>query len=271
MSQEVFATATATAPVLISLSSFGAAEVRRHGQAWFTRLCREAGADGVEVRGELLPEVGQAMDDAIDAIAEAAGPLQRVYSSPEGLFAADGALDEAALDRALNIADWLAAPRLKMSIGGFDARARATPGALRSLATMLDGCGVELVIENDQTVTAGTQLALQRFFAACDAAGLRLGMTFDVGNWHWTGECPQQAAAAFAARVVYVHCKGVQRQPARWVAVPLADSAAPWRAVLRALPARAPWAIEYPLVGDDLVAVIRDEIALLRETAGSLS
>ena len=54
--------------VLISLSSFGAAEVRRHGQLWFTRLAQQAGADGVEVRGELLidpanelPEIARAV------------------------------------------------------------------------------------------------------------------------------------------------------------------------------------------------------------------
>ena len=40
--------------VLISLSSFGAAETRRHGQLYFARLARAAGADGFEVRGELL-------------------------------------------------------------------------------------------------------------------------------------------------------------------------------------------------------------------------
>ena len=64
-----------------------------------------------------------------------------------------------------------------------------------------------------------------------------------------------------------MHCKGVQRQPARWVAVPLADSAAPWRAVLRALPADVPWAIEYPLLGDDLAVVSRAEIDHLRAIA----
>ncbi|HZY15246.1 MAG TPA: glutamine ABC transporter ATP-binding protein, partial [Ramlibacter sp.] len=42
--------------VLISLSSFGATEVRRHGQLWFTQLAQAAGADGVEVRGELLTD-----------------------------------------------------------------------------------------------------------------------------------------------------------------------------------------------------------------------
>ena len=68
----------------------------------------------------------------------------------------------------------------------------------------------------------------------------------------------------------YVHCKGVQRQAKRWVAVPLADSAAPWRAMLRALPRGLPWAIEYPLAGDDLLAVTRTEIHLLRDASARL-
>jgi hypothetical protein len=70
-----------------------------------------------------------------------------------------------------------------------------------------------------------------------------------------------------AAQVRYVHCKGVQRQPKRWVAVPLAESGAPWRAVLRALPVDVPWAIEYPLVGDDLLSVAKREINHLRDVA----
>jgi sugar phosphate isomerase/epimerase len=89
-------------------------------------------------------------------------------------------------------------------------------------------------------------------------------MTFDMGNWHWTGECPLQAAQQCAPQVSYVHCKGVQRLPAKWVAVPLTESAAPWRAVLRALPANVPHAIEYPLIGDDLLAVTRQQIDLIR-------
>lgn len=72
------------------------------------------------------------------------------------------------------------------------------------------------------------------------------------------------AAAALAPQVRYVHCKGVQRLPHRWVAVPLLESSAPWRAVLRALPANVPWAIEYPLIGDDLLAVTRRKIDQLR-------
>lgn len=239
--------------VLISLSSFGAAEVGRHGQLWCTRLALEAGADSVEVRGELLR-------DAAGELPALAG-LAAVYSSPEGICAHDGTLDEGAVARGLAAAAVLRAPRLKMSIGGFGAGSRSS---LAQLKALLDAQAVELVIENDQTAGAGTLPTLQAFFGAADEAGLDLGMTFDMGNWHWLGECPLAAAEALAPRVRYVHCKGVQRQPAKWVAVPLADSIAPWRAVLRALPADVPHAIEYPLIGDDLLALTRDQVAQIR-------
>jgi sugar phosphate isomerase/epimerase len=252
-------------PVLISLSSFGAAEVRRHGQLWFTKLAQQAGADGVEVRGELLNRAAEELPDIARAVAQSGSHV--VYSSPEGLWAHHGALDVGALERALEAAELLDAPRLKMSIGGFGSESHRE---LPRLAELLRAHETELVIENDQTTPAGTVDALQAFFRRADEAGLRLGMTFDMGNWHWTGECPQEAARAFAARVRYVHCKGVQRQPRRWVAVPLADSAAPWRAVLRNLPRALPWAIEYPLAGDDLLAVTRDEIRQLRAAASAL-
>ena len=90
-------------PVLISLSSFGAAEVRRHGQLWFSQLAHEAGADGIEVRGELLTDPDIELV-AIADLAERSG-LLRVYSSPEGLWSADGRLDGAARARCARYAE----------------------------------------------------------------------------------------------------------------------------------------------------------------------
>ena len=242
-----------TTPVLISLSSFGAAEIGRHGQLWCARLAKAAGADSVEVRGELLR-------DPASELPALAG-LATVYSSPEGLFAQGGDLDAAALGRGIEAATTLGAARLKMAIGDFGP---SSHGLLAGLKARLAETPIELVIENDQTVSAGTLPALQAFFDAADRVGLDLGMTFDMGNWHWLGECSLQAAQTLGPRVRYVHCKGVQRLPAKWVAVPLADSIAPWRSVLRALPADVPHAIEYPLIGDDLLAVTRDQIARIR-------
>lgn len=242
--------------ILISLGAFGAAEVRRHGQCWFTELAAEAGADGVEVRGELLADPARELPAL--ATLTAACRLARVYSSPEGLWSGDGSLAVAALERALDHARLLGAPRLKMSIGGYAGR------GLGALADRLGDTPIELLIENDQTESAGTLPALRRFFSDARDAGLPLPLTFDMGNWHWLGEDPLQAAQALAPQVGYVHCKGVHRRQDRWVAVPLLESAAPWRAVLRALPPEVPRAIEYPLQGDDLKAVTRAEIALLR-------
>lgn len=252
-----------TQQVLISLSSFGAAEVRRHGQSWFTRLAQQAGADGVEIRGELLVDPAAELPEIAAAVAQWGAPV--VYSSPEPLWAADGQLDFEAVQRATHAARQLRAHRLKMSIGEFGG---ARAGDLRRLAETV--AGVELLIENDQTAAAGTVDALRAFFRAADDAGTPLSMTFDMGNWHWTGEEPLDAAQTFSARVGYVHCKGVDRSARRWIAVPLADSAAPWRAVLRALPRGLPWAIEYPLVGDDLLATTRDQIRQLREASARL-
>jgi len=238
--------------------------VRRHGQRWFAALSAQAGADGIEVRGELLNDARTELP-AIGALARER-TLGLVYSSPEGLWADDGNLDEAALERGLDAARCLDAQRLKMSIGSYGPESAA--GVAR-LTRVLAGESTELVIENDQTQRAGTMPALQAFLDAVRSADLSLGMTFDMGNWHWAGEDALQAAATFASRVTYVHCKGVQRQAHKWIAVPLAESTAPWRAILRALPADVPRAIEYPLQGDDLLAVTREQLALVRhaETA----
>jgi sugar phosphate isomerase/epimerase len=256
----------AAPPILISLTAFGAAEVRRHGQRWFTELSHAAGADGVEVRSELLVDAASELPAIARAVRDAS--LRVVYSSADYLWAADGTLDAAALNSALAAAKALEAPQLKMAMGGFGPASHRTLAALQD---QLHTAKVELVIENDQTPAAGTLPALQDFFHAANGQGIFLGMTFDMGNWHWTGECPLQAARALAPQVRYVHCKGVQRLPQRWVAVPLAESSAPWRTVLRALPADVPWAIEYPLIGDDLLAVTRREIDQLRSVAACMA
>lgn len=255
----------ADSKALISLTSFGAAEVLRHGQPWFARLSQAAGADGVEVREELLRDAVRELPE-LAAWARDSG-MELVYSCPQPLYAADGALARATLQHAIAASHTLGAGWLKMSIGGFAPQSQGFDAIKQALA----GSGITLLIENDQTVSAGTVQALQRFFASAEAAGLPLPMTFDMGNWAYQGECALQAAQLLGQRVGYVHAKGVQRLPAKWVAVPLVESALPWRATLRALPAGVPRAIEYPLIGDDLEAVTRRELQILRNATALLA
>ena len=249
------------APIVISMSSFGATEVNRHGQAWFINMVRNAGADGVEIRSELLSRP----DDELPLIAQQCEGLKTIYSCADPLFTAQGELADAALDLAIHRAGTIGAEIIKFSIGG---GANASHAPMQKLADSLQGLAVPVLIENDQSNAAGSIFQLQRFFRKASDCGLELGMTFDIGNWHWAGECPQLASAAFLGRIQYVHTKGVLKQANRWIAAPIADSQAPWKSILDSLPAQCPWAIEFPLVGDDLVDVTRKEIGRLKEISG---
>lgn len=253
---------TSLPETLVSLTSFGAAEVRRHGQLWFAQLCAQAGANAVEVREELLVDAAQELPALAAWLQDS--PLWSVYSCPQPLFDKHGSLDEGVLAHALTATQALGAKWLKMSIGQFAAQSieHSAQGFITLAKQMLES-GLTLLIENDQTVRAGSIRALQQFFAAADAAGLHLPMTFDMGNWHYVGECPLEAARCFSQRVAYVHTKGVQH-PGKWVAVPLAQSQAAWRTVLFVLPTEVPRAIEYPLINDELTAYTRQELDALR-------
>lgn len=250
-----------TNPIVISLSSFGAAEVKRHGQAWFANLAKAAGAGGVEIRSELLTKP----DEELPLIAQQCQGMKTVYSCAEPLFTEAGELDEDALDLAMQRAASIDAVIIKFSIGG---GANAAPSSMQRLADKLKGHAVPVLIENDQSNAAGSIFQLKRFFRKASHCGLNLGMTFDIGNWHWAGECPQMAAVQFSDRIRYVHTKGVLKQANRWIAVPIADSEAPWKTLVDAMPADCPWAIEFPLMGDDLVGVTGKEVGRLEKIRG---
>ena len=247
--------------IVISLSSFGATEVVRHGQAWFANVVKNAGADGVEIRSELLSKPSE----ELPLIAKHCHGLRVIYSCADPLFTPEGTLAEAVFDQAMRSAATLGAEVVKFSIGG---GANTSPAQMQYLANRLNGCALRVLIENDQSNAAGSIFQLQRFFRKAADCGLVLGMTFDIGNWHWAGECPQLAAAAFEDRIQYVHTKGVLKQANRWIAVPLIESQAPWKSLLDAMPAQCLWAVEFPLVGNDLVDVTRKEIIRLKEISG---
>ena len=167
-------------------------------------LFRKAGPERVEMVAKTAGNyrrLAAAFDTSEDKLHDELAllaPFTAVYSEPLVLWTEEGDLDTGALERGITRAKHLNAPRLKMSIGGW---AKAPADAVAELKSVLaDHPGIELLIENDQTETGGTLGALLAFFAAADAAGLPLGMTFDMGNWHFTGECPLRAAEALAPR-----------------------------------------------------------------------
>lgn len=243
-------------PVSISLSSYGAEQVRLRGQAWFIGLLADARVSHIELREEL----GLPTDKTALAAAIRARGLRCVYSSPMELWNEHGRLAADTLTTALAQAHACGAQWLKVSLGhyqpGFD---------LTDLRALLRSQPVRLLVENDQTAQGGRLEPLVQFFNAARVREVPVGMTFDIGNWQWQAQSVFGAVAQLGRHVEYVHCKGVQLNGAgKLVATPpnVRDLHL-WEQVLQRVQPGVLRAIEFPLQGDDLAAVTQAHVATL--------
>ncbi len=228
--------------IIVVTAAYGADKVREAGgQRAMLHVIAGAGADGVEIRRELFSDAELASLPTLAGSIELLG-LLACYSAPDALFTPDGNLNPM-LPRYLAEAATLNALWLKVSLGHFSDKQQ-----LDALRALLDETGMTLVVENDQT-RCGQLAPMQRFKAACRVMNLPVTLTFDMGNWLWVGESPEEAVPH-------------QQQ---YRAVPPDNDSARWQALLDQLPADAPRGIEFPLEGPDLTAVTRHYVNLLRE------
>lgn len=244
--------------IIVVTAAYGNDHVKAlGGQSAVLPFIAGSGADGVEIRRELFTP------DELSRLAELAADIERrgllvCYSAPEALFAADGSLNPRLSDF-LQEAQTLNALWLKLSLGHFSHH-----DDLEALREILQESGMALVVENDQT-DCGQLAPMQLFKAACRVNQLPITLTFDMGNWLWVGDSPEEAARHLAPAVSYIHVKAAEPHHSQFRAVPPDEASARWLALLNNLPADAPRGIEFPLTGHDLTAVTRRYVKLLRE------
>ena len=244
--------------IMVVTAAYGADQVRQAGgQRALLPVIAGAGADGVEIRRELFSNDELMALPALGESIELLG-LLACYSAPAPLFMPDGTLNPD-LPRYLSEASALNALWLKVSLGHFSDKQ-----PLEALRALLDESGMTLVVENDQT-DCGQLAPMQRFKAACRVMALPVTLTFDMGNWLWVGDSPEEAARHLAPAVSYIHVKAAEPHHEKFRAVPPDQAAERWLALLDNLPADAPRGIEFPLTGHDLTAVTRRYVNLLRE------
>ncbi|MEG5695596.1 sugar phosphate isomerase/epimerase [Enterobacter quasihormaechei] len=244
--------------IMVVTAAYGADRVRQAGgQRAMLPVIAGAGADGVEIRRELFSSDELMALPALGESIELLG-LLACYSAPAPLFMPDGTLNPD-LPRYLREASTLNALWLKVSLGHFSDKHR-----LEDLRTLLDESGMTLVVENDQT-DCGQLAPMQRFKAACRVMALPVTLTFDMGNWLWVGDSPEEAARQLAPAVSYIHVKAAVPHKAQFRAVAPDQTDSRWQDLLNQLPADAPRGIEFPLEGTDLTAVTRHYVNLLRE------
>lgn len=242
--------------IIVVTAAYGHTQIAAlGGQTALLPIIQQAGADGVEIRRELFDDATLADLPAL-AAAVTQHQLRASYSVPDTLFCDDGDVNPR-ITHYFEEARQLNAQRLKLALGPFNGTLPA------SLSSLLADSPLPLTVENDQTVHGRLDLSAQ-FFAAVHAAALPIGMTFDMGNWCWTGEDAMQAAQRLASQVNYVHVKAAIPHHDSYRAIALDEAGDEWRALLQQLPATAPRGIEFPLEGDDLIAVTRHYVSLLR-------
>ncbi|QLR41331.1 sugar phosphate isomerase/epimerase [Enterobacter sp. RHBSTW-00994] len=244
--------------IMVVTAAYGADQVRQAGgQRAILPVIAAAGADGVEIRRELFsPQELQALPALSESI-ELLGLLV-CYSAPAALFMPDGSLNPD-LSRYLAEASTLNALWLKVSLGYFQDK-----HSLEELRAQLRESGMALVVENDQT-DCGQLAPMQRFKAACRVMELPITLTFDMGNWLWAGDSPEEAARHLAPAVSYIHVKAAVPHNQHFRAIAPDHADARWLDLLNQLPVDAPRGIEFPLEGPDLTAITRHYVNLLRE------
>lgn len=219
--------------IIVVTAAYGNDHVKAlGGQSAVLPFIAGSGADGVEIRRELFTP------DELSRLAELAADIERrgllvCYSAPEALFAADGSLNPRLSDF-LQEAQTLNALWLKLSLGHFSHH-----DDLEALREILQESGMALVVENDQT-DCGQLAPMQRFKAACRVNQLPITLTFDMGNWLWVGDSPEEAARHLAPAVSYIHVKAAEPHHSQFRAVPPDEASARWLALLNNLPADAP-------------------------------
>lgn len=244
--------------IMVVTAAYGADRVQQAGgQRAMLPVIAAAGADGVEIRRELFSSEELRALPALGESIELLG-LLACYSAPAPLFTPDGALNPD-LPRYLAEASTLNALWLKVSLGHFRDKQ-----PLEALHTLLNENGMTLVVENDQT-DCGQLAPMQRFKAACRVMSLPVTLTFDMGNWLWVGDSPEEAARQLAPAVSYIHVKAAVPHKEQFRAIAPDTTDARWLALLDQLPSDAPRGIEFPLEGADLTAVTRHYVNLLRE------
>ncbi|HDR2794325.1 MULTISPECIES: sugar phosphate isomerase/epimerase family protein [Enterobacter] len=244
--------------IMVVTAAYGADQVRQAGgQRAMLPVIAAAGADGVEIRRELFSSEELLALPALGESIELLG-LLACYSAPAPLFTPDGILNPD-LSRYLAEATTLNALWLKVSLGHFRDKQ-----PLEELRTLLNESGMALVVENDQT-DCGQLAPMQRFKAACRVLSLPVTLTFDMGNWLWVGDSPEEAARHLAPAVSYIHVKAAVPHHQQFRAIAPDHADARWLELLNQLPSDAPRGIEFPLEGPDLAAVTRHYVNLLRE------
>ncbi len=219
------------------------------------QIAKDAGADGFELRRELLASGMQPFEVQSLRLQLEQFLSPPAYSVPRPLFE-EGRLQRDFLLQTLAEARSFGCHFVKFSPFG----KVPDESEFAALTTVLftlqqEAPYMKVMIENDQTAASGQLEQWVRFFEQAMAFKCPIGMTFDLGNWDCVGVDTTEAAQSLGRSVAYVHAKSVEFKDNQWISRPIHFSSTPHPALMY-LPPDAPRAIEFPIAASDRATLI---------------
>lgn len=231
--------------IVIPINAFSEKEVRESGQLSLFKQLIESDMDGIEIRRELLTSSDK-------PLAQFQTDRYTVYSAPVELFQADGSFNRENVRVVVQEMKEIKADTLKLPLGCFKEDQSDVQEMDDFFREMLLP-GAKWLVENDQTYHGGTIEPLVQFLQTCQKKKVKAGLTFDTGNWQYTGESAEKAFRLLGAEIQYLHLKHVKKtsQGFETVPIPLGQQAE-WEAIMDRLPVDIPVALEFPLSIHDI-------------------
>lgn len=226
--------------IVVPMNSFPPEEIQKKGQIFFCKKVLESGTEAVEIRKELLTTLDWPLE-------QFRTERYTVYSAPVDLFDRAGNLNQKELKGAIQEMKQMQANTLKLPLGHFK-REYSNVVEMNAFFRTELAPETDWLIENDQTEWGGKIKPITQFFMVCREASIDAGLTFDTGNWLYTGERMEEAFRVLKESIRYLHLKHVEETAGglKTVAIPL-DGKADWEKVMSALPENIPLALEFPL------------------------
>lgn len=190
--------------------------------------------DSIEVRGEFFDE--ERVEEELEEISNLCekNRWKLFYSVPQELFNSDGFNQD--IENKIALAEKYNVSNLKYSLGHINVKNTD----INELNDILNNTSVNVTIEN-QPNDNGSLVEMKKALNYLNDNHIKLGYTFDSGNWYWINETPHVAFDELRENISVFHLKDIKSKNTMM----LNNGDTDWRYMLNKLGENIPVFLEY--------------------------
>jgi sugar phosphate isomerase/epimerase len=118
---------------------------------------------------------------------------------------------------------------------------------IKKLKDIINNFSIKVTIENDQTPENGTLKSVTSAMNIINNNSIPIGYTFDLGNWYWQNEDPNNAFAILISKITVFHLKNIDFYDIHPTTTLLSEGKINWRLMFNKISKDLPVILEYPI------------------------